>query len=103
MSDGAPPAPAERLPEGVEAYRRTDLFDEATVPKGLLHAHSTKTGTWGLIHVVEGKLLYRVVDERRSGAERLLTPEDPPGVVEPEILHEVKPKGRVRFCVEFFR
>ena len=96
-------APATQLPVGVSACRRTDIFTEATVPAGLLDAHSTKAGTWGLIRVMEGALRYRVVDERRTPRERILTPRDAAGVVEPQILHEVAPLGSVHFYVEFFR
>lgn len=95
--------PAADLPPGLESYRRTDTFSEQTVPAGLLKAHATKAGTWGLIRVTEGELLYRVEDERRIPAERRLRADLPPGVVEPTILHSVKPDGPVRFHVEFFR
>ena len=73
------------------------------MPKGLLQAHSTKASVWGLIRVLEGQLLYQVTDHRRVPTERLLGACDAPGVVEPEILQQVEPKGRVRFFVEFFR
>lgn len=96
-------APATELPAGLAAYRRTDVFTETTVPAGLLSAHSTKAGTWGLIRVVQGALRYRVIDERRTPRERILTVQDAAGVVEPQILHEVAPLGEVRFYVEFFR
>jgi tellurite resistance-related uncharacterized protein len=69
----------------------------------LLKAHTTKEGAWGLIHVLEGRLAYRIIDPRRPVSETVLTPEDPPGVVEPTILHEVEPLGPVRFFVEFHR
>ncbi len=98
---GAPPA--NMLPSGLSPYRRTDIFTQDTVPAGLLKAHSTKAGIWGLIHVVEGELTYRIVDGRRAAAERILTPATQPGLVEPEILHEVAPRGAVRFFVEFHR
>ena len=91
------------LPPGLRSYKRTPTFTEATVPPGLLRDHSTKEGTWGLIHVREGKLLYIVTDARRSTSERVLSPVDKPGVVEPTILHRVEPQGPVRFDVEFFR
>jgi tellurite resistance-related uncharacterized protein len=100
---GGLPWPAERLPAGLEAYRRTPEFSEESVPEGLLRDHSTKAGVWGLIRIVEGQLLYRVTDRRRAPTERLLDAGDRPGVVEPEILHKVEPTGRVRFFVEFFR
>lgn len=91
------------LPETARPYRRTDDFTEATVPAGLLRAHTTKTGSWALIHVLEGQLAYRIVDPRRPASETILTPQAAPGVVEPTILHEVQPLGPVRFYVEFHR
>ena len=95
--------PAERLPDGLSAYRRTPEFTEETVPAALLSAHNTKAGVWGQIHVLEGELLYRVTDPRRTASETVLTPTSPPGTVEPTIAHEVQPRGRVRFFVEFYR
>ena len=93
---------ASRLPERVTAYGRSPEFTQDSVPASLLKAHSTKQGTWGLIRVIEGELLYRVVDKRRRPIELFLRP-GVDGVVEPEILHEVEPAGSVRFFVEFFR
>jgi tellurite resistance-related uncharacterized protein len=91
------------LPPDVVPYRRTAEVTEATVPQGLLRAHTTKVGAWGLIHVLEGRLAYRVTDPRRPASETVLTAEAAPGVVEPTILHEVEPLGPVRFYVEFLR
>ena len=82
-------------------YSRTADFTDVTVPPGLLIAHTTKAGAWGLIHVLEGRLAYRVTDPRRPASEAILTADDEPGVVEPTILHEVEPIGPVRFYVEF--
>ena len=91
------------LPADVEPYARTAEFTEKTIPAGLLKAHTTKAGAWGLIHVLEGRLVYRITDPRRPGSETVLTPQSGPGVVEPTILHEVEPLGSVRFLVEFLR
>jgi tellurite resistance-related uncharacterized protein len=91
------------LPPGLAPYKRTPEFTGDSVPAGLLRSHSTKDGVWGLIHVAEGRLAYRVTDARRAASERILTPESEPGVVEPTILHEVEPLGPVRFHVEFHR
>ena len=41
------------LPAGFVAYRRTPIFDETSVPRALLSRHSTKTGVWARIHVLE--------------------------------------------------
>jgi tellurite resistance-related uncharacterized protein len=91
------------LPADVRPYKRTPTFTEATVPPGLLCAHATKEGVWGLIHVLEGRLAYRVTDRRRPRSEQVLTPDGELGVVEPTIEHEVEPLGRVAFFVEFHR
>lgn len=91
------------LPAGLVPYRRTGDFTEATIPKGLLSAHSTKEGVWGLIHVLEGRLRYSIEDARREPSETELTPTTPPGVVEPTIVHSVSPVEAVRFFVEFYR
>ena len=91
------------LPPGLEPYSRTPEFDEDVIPGSLLRAHSTRPGIWGLIHVTEGRLLYRVSDARRTPTERILTPAHAPGVIEPTVVHQVEPLGPVRFYVEFHR
>jgi len=92
-------APAA-LPPGCETYRSSPVFTEATVPPALLRSHRTKPGTWALIRVLEGRLLYRVLE---PPSERVLDPAGEPGVVEPGVPHEVAPLGPVRFQVDFNR
>lgn len=91
------------MPSDLSPYARTPEFTETTVPAALLKAHSTKAGAWGLIHVLEGRLAYRIEDSRRPGSETLLTAGSTAGVIEPTILHAVEPLGPVRFYVEFHR
>jgi tellurite resistance-related uncharacterized protein len=88
------------LPNDAAPYRRTAEFSESTIPAALLRRHTTKAGVWGRIHVVEGSLRYRVLEP--APAEYILVPGHP-GVVEPEVPHEVEPLGSVRFYVEFLR
>jgi tellurite resistance-related uncharacterized protein len=88
------------LPEQVQAYRRTPEFTERSVPAALLRRHDTKAGVWGRIQVLEGELLYRILEPELE--EHLLSP-GRDGVVEPEVPHEVAPRGKVRFIVEFLR
>jgi tellurite resistance-related uncharacterized protein len=92
-----------RLPDGAQPYARTAEFTEASVPAALLNAHNTKAGAWGLIHVLEGELAYWIEDPRRPIVYQFLTPDTPPGVIEPTVLHRVEPLGPVRFYVEFHR
>ena len=87
-------------PDGLVSYARTREFDQDTVPRGLLSSHTTKAGVWARIHVLEGTVLYRV----EPPVDRCM-PLDAPttGIVVPEVPHQVKPQGPVRFFVEFFR
>ncbi len=88
---------SEELPDGLTAYKRTPVFDQDTLPAGLRRSHRTKPGVWGLIHVIEGRLRYRVLE---PFSETELSP-GKPGVVRPDQPHEVEPLGPVRMYVEF--
>ncbi|EQC47279.1 DUF1971 domain-containing protein [Bacteriovorax sp. Seq25_V] len=88
----------EKLPSNISRYKQTEIFDECSIPKGLLQDHQTKAGVWGEIIVLEGKLLYTI--QSQPPEEIILSP-DYCGVVAPEVLHNVKPLGPVRFCVYF--
>lgn len=87
------------LPNGLRPYKRTPVFTKATVPAGLLKDHATKPGVWGLIHVVQGALIYRI-----KGSKHIhdLGPQIT-GIIEPEILHSVELVGETEFFVEFWR
>jgi tellurite resistance-related uncharacterized protein len=88
------------LPSGVEAYGRSPEFDQDSLPAALRLHHSTKAGTWALIHVLEGRLIYRIYE---PASETVLEP-GTPGVVRPEQLHEVEPASTpMRMYVEFYR
>ncbi len=88
------------LPQNVTAYNRTPEFNQTTIPTGLLKAHQTKAGTWGLIVILEGRLLYRILE---PAPEEVHLSTMRSGIVEPTVLHEVQALGDVRFYVEFYR
>lgn len=87
------------LPDNVIAYKRTPEFDESTIPPGLLNSHQTKEGVWGKIVVLSGKLLYTIQQPFKGIALDISRY----GVVDPTVLHEVKPVGQVTFYVEFYQ
>ncbi len=89
----------KQLPETVVAYKRTPEFDENSVPNGLLKSHQTKANVWGKIVVLDGRLQYTILEPE---LEVVLLDANHAGVVEPTVLHEVKPIGSVRFYVEFY-
>lgn len=88
------------LPPDAVPYKRTDTFTQDTTPAKLLDHHRTKAGVWAKIIVEEGELSYVIAD--RPGEGFILKP-GYVGVAEPEALHSVKPRGKTRFYVEFWR
>lgn len=90
----------KEIPSSLKAYKQTPLFNNQSVPPGLLKTHTTKAGTWGKICVKKGRLQYVIEQEPKEEIE--LSP-DKYGVVEPEVPHHVKPIGEVEFFVEFYK
>jgi tellurite resistance-related uncharacterized protein len=88
----------KQLPGNVAPYKRTPEFTQESVPAGLLHAHQTKESVWAKIVVLEGRLQYTINEPE---LEVIILDQSIYGVVEPTVLHEVKPLGNVRFYVEF--
>lgn len=87
------------LPDNVVAYKRTPEFDQSSIPTGLLNNHQTKENVWGKIVVLSGKLQYTI----QQPFEEIALDSNKYGVVEPSVLHQVKPMGPVRFYVEFYQ
>ena len=88
------------LPDDVAAYHRTAQFSESTIPVGLLGAHTTKAGVWGRIRVIEGSLVYRILE---PVVEEVLLRPGVDGIVQPGVEHQVETRGPTRFFVEFLR
>ncbi len=85
------------FPEGLAEYKRTPEFTQDTIPKGLLKNHTTKLGTWGKVHVLQGALLYTP-----EGQPSTRVHEGETANIPPEMLHHVAADGDVRFYVAFY-
>ena len=87
------------LPEGLELARTTDVFDNDSVPAGLLRAHRVAPGIWGRLVVHTGSIGFVFEDDGRSAdiaaGEHMVIPPDRP--------HHLELIGPVRFAVEFYR
>ena len=79
-------------------YRSTPVFDADSLPDGLRREHSTKSGVWGVIRVLEGALRLEFGD---GTDERVVTP-GRPGLLLPEQPHRVTPLGAIRMQVDFY-
>lgn len=85
-------------PQTAVPYKRTPIFDENSLPKGLRREHRTKPGVWGVIRVLDGRLRYVVIEPT---SEMILEP-GRPGLVLPDQPHRVEPLGPMRMQVEFY-
>jgi tellurite resistance-related uncharacterized protein len=90
----------KELPLGFEAYGRSPDFTPETLPARLQAAHTTKAGTWALLHVLEGKILYQL--ETPDGGVQLAAAGDHV-VIEAEVPHRVGFIEPGRIFVEFYR
>lgn len=88
------------LPPGFKAYGRSPDFTSDNLPAKLQSAHSTKAGTWGLLHVLEGVVHYRL--ESPHQGERVVSAGDTV-VIEAEVPHRVEFIEPGRMFVEFYR
>jgi len=89
------------MPAGYAPYKRTALFTQSTIPKGLLNDHQTKPGVWALLHVTSGSLEF--LERQGSGEERQRVNAGERATIRPGVEHRVAPRGDVEFSVEFWR
>ena len=90
----------KELPASLQAYKKTPVFSNKTVPSGLLKTHTTTEGTWGKICVLQGRLLYVI---QSDPLEKIDLDANKYGVVQPQVPHHIKPIGEVEFYVEFYK
>ncbi|MGI9293669.1 MAG: DUF1971 domain-containing protein [Pseudomonadales bacterium] len=90
-----------KLPADFIPYKQTPQFTQNTVPKGLLSEHTTKAGTWGVLAIESGTLLYRITEPGHE-AEYVLEP-NKPGIIVAEQPHHISTMGDVSFHIEFYR
>ena len=75
------------LPDAAVRFKSTPLFTKISIPRALQRQHETKAGVWGKIVVIDGTLLYEVLEpEPRI---MMLDPETP-GIIPPEVPHRVQ-------------
>ena len=87
-----------KWPSTLVTYKRTDRFNQDSVPEKFLSEHKTKDGVWAMIRVVDGE-----VKLIREGAESETLNRRFPGFVQPNEPHRLELLGDVEFYLEFFR
>lgn len=88
------------LPDGLEHVRTTPVFDQDSVPKGLLQTHRIAEGVWGRLVVHTGSLAFESEDDDSdpqhidAGHEVVIPPQRP---------HHLTISEPVTFAVEFHK
>lgn len=90
----------DRLPDGLEHVRTTDVFDQLHHPAGLRRAHRVADGVWARLLVRSGSLTFVFEDE--PDRPRPVAAGDAV-VIPPGRLHHVDIDGPVTFVLEFHR
>ena len=80
-------------------YGSSPVYDEKSLPEALRKEHRTKSGTWGLLRVLEGEVVLRFTNPVSS---KSVTP-DNPAPIPPEAPHFVEVPDKVKLVVEFHR
>ncbi len=88
------------IPEGLVLVRVTDVFDNESVPAGLLRAHRVADGVWGRLVVRDGSVRF-VFEDDPDGAVSVAKGEAV--AIPPGRHHHVELDGRCAFVVEFYR
>jgi tellurite resistance-related uncharacterized protein len=88
------------LPDGLELVRTTDVFDNESVPAGLLRAHRVAKGVWGRLVVHTGSVVFVFED---APGDPVTVDAGRSVVIPPERRHHVELAGPATFLVEFHR
>ena len=88
------------LPDGLQLVRTTDVFDETTVPAGLLRAHRVADGVWGRLVVHTGSVTF-VFDDDPEHPLTVVAGDSV--VIPPTRQHHVELTAPATFAVEFHR
>jgi RND superfamily putative drug exporter len=92
--------PSSELPAGLVLVRTTPVFDNDTVPAGLLNSHQVAVGVWGRLVVHTGCVGF-VFDD--ASDQELAIDAGCDVVIPPTQLHHVVLKDAATFVVEFYR
>ncbi len=89
-----------QLPDGLVHARTTDIFNNDTVPAGLLKAHRIADRVWGRLIVNTGAVRF-VFDDQPDRPIRVEAGEAV--IIPPARRHHVELDGPATFAVEFHR
>ncbi len=87
------------LPEALSVCETTPEYSEKTIPLALRKNHVKYPGKWGIIHVLEGLLIYAV---RSADTRQYELKQGEKGIIVPGMPHQLVASGSVSFYIEYF-
>ena len=91
--------PNGEMPANLTPSGSTAVFTDITVPDALQREHRLAEGTWGVLHVLTGSILF--VDLESSQEETIAAPHNI--TIRPGAPHRVAIEGGVQFRIDFFQ
>ncbi len=88
------------LPADVEAYGKTPVFTNETVPDKILNHHDLQAGTWGLLTVESGTVSFFL---KGDDAPLAVIASGETFVILPEEIHFVRLSEDAKFFVAFYK
>ena len=89
----------DRIPPGLVPAGGSLDFTRETIPDALQREHTLGPGYWGVLHVIEGSILFVNLT---TGDERLAEAPDNI-VIHPGVSHKVVVPGPLTCRIDFFR
>lgn len=90
----------QKVPEDLVSYKVSPVFTHENLPDAFRNEHSTKAGTWGVVRVLSGALVF-TIDE--TPPKTILLKAGELLVVPPQQPHHVTFLDEGAFIVEFHR
>ena len=87
------------LPSNTEPKGSSLTFSRDTVPGALQSEHALAPGRWGVLHVLEGSVVF--IDLATGTEHALEAPVD--HVIAPEVPHKLRLEGPLECRIDFFR
>ncbi|MGQ0618062.1 MAG: DUF3565 domain-containing protein [Acidimicrobiia bacterium] len=86
------------MPDGLHPVRTAGPFDAQTLPRALQLEHHVADGTWGMLRVMEGAVVFTIATTPPI-TRRISAGQNQP--IPPAVAHEVHADGPVRLAVDF--
>lgn len=90
------------LPEGLALMGSAGPWDQDSLPGGLLKAHRTPEGRWGLLTVTEGAVDFQFEAENMAPPLSRRLEEGLEQPIPPGAPHRLVPSGAVRLALQFW-